>query len=183
MYDFYYNHILKRYGEKCRLLMTDTDSFSIDIKDSKSDLYVDTLDYMHYYDTSDYPENHLLQSNKNKKVLGKFKDESNGSPIERFCGLRSKLYAYQIKDKDEVKKAKGICKSAIKKKLFLSLYKNALFQNSETILSMDSIRSHSHQLYVETMYKKCLSGFDDKRHLAPDKISTYAFGNHIIKHL
>lgn len=61
MYDFYYNHLLKRYEEKCRLLMTDTDSFLIEIKDSKSDLYVDTLDYMHYnYDTSDYPENHFL---------------------------------------------------------------------------------------------------------------------------
>ena len=113
MYDFYYNYLVKRYGNKCRLLMTDTDSFLFEIKDTKSDLYIDMLDYSHYFDTSDYHQCHFLHSDKNKKVLGKFKDETNGLPIEKFCGLRSKLYVYKVTDKDEFKKAKGVCKSAI----------------------------------------------------------------------
>lgn len=90
MYQFYYNYLKKRYEKKCRLLMTDTDSFLYEIQNTHSDLYLDMMDYMHLWDTSDYPSDHFLHSNVNKKVLGKFKDETNGKPIEKFCGLRSK---------------------------------------------------------------------------------------------
>ena len=31
-----------------------------------------------YFDTPDYPKDHELHSVKNKKVLGKIKDENNG---------------------------------------------------------------------------------------------------------
>ena len=44
---------------------------------------------------------------------------------------------------------------------------------------MDLIRSHSHQLYVERVHKKCLTAFDDKRYILPDG-STYAFGHYKI---
>lgn len=163
--------------------MTDTDSFLYEIRDTKSDLYVDMRDYMHLFDTSDYPPDHFLHSNKNKKVLGKFKDETNGKAIERFCGLRSKLYVYKVvNNEEEVKKAKGVCKAAIKKKLYFSLYEEALFKNTETVLSMDLIRSHSHELKVETLYKKCLSGFDDKRYLKQDGVSSYAYGHYKINY-
>ena len=44
---------------------------------------------------------------------------------------------------------------------------------------MDLIRSHSHQLYVERVHKKCLTAFDDKRYILPDG-STYGFGHYKI---
>ena len=47
MYDFYYNYLISRYGKKCNLLMTDTDSFLYEIRDTKSDLYVDLRDCMY----------------------------------------------------------------------------------------------------------------------------------------
>ena len=149
MYDFYYDYLKSRYGAKCNLLMTDTDSFLYEIRDTKSDLYMDMRDYIYLFDTSDYPPDHFLHSDGNKKVLGKFKDETNGTTIERFCGLRSKLYVYKVVNNErEVKKAKGVCKAAIKKKLYFTLYEEALFKNKETVLSMDLIRSHSHVLKV-----------------------------------
>ena len=182
MYDFYYNYLKSRYGAKCNLLMTDTDSFLYEIRDTKSDLYMDMRDYIYLFDTSDYPPDHFLHSDGNKKVLGKFKDETNGTTIERFCGLRSKLYVYKVVNNErEVKKAKGVCKAAIKKKLYFTLYEEALFKNKETVLSMDLIRSHSHVLKVETLYKKCLSSFDDKRYLKEDGVSSYAYGHYKIK--
>lgn len=76
--------------------MTDTDSFLYELKDTKCDLYLEMLDFMHLWDTSDYPSDHFLYSDANRKVLGKFKDETNGKSIEKFCGLRSKLYVYKL---------------------------------------------------------------------------------------
>lgn len=39
---------------------------------------------MELFDTSDYPANHPLYSTRNKKVIGKMKDELNGVPITQF---------------------------------------------------------------------------------------------------
>ena len=182
MYDFYYNYLKSRYGAKCNLLMTDTDFFLYEIRDTKSDLYMDMRDYIYLFDTSDYPPDHFLHSDGNKKKLGKFKDETTGSAIERFCGLRSKLYVYKVvNNEEEVKKAKGVCKATVKKKLYFTLYEEALFKNKETVSSMYLIRSHSHILNVETLYKKCLSNFDDKRYLKEDGVSSYAYGHYKIK--
>ena len=119
MYRFWYGYLRERYGQNCRLLMTDTDSFLYQLIDTKTDLYLDMRDCMHLWDTSNYPPDHFLHSNVNKKVLGKIKDETNGKPIERFCGLRSKLYVYQVNKGQDVKKAKGIAKPAIDKKTLL----------------------------------------------------------------
>jgi len=54
-------------------------------------------------DTSSYPRDSeldalkTLYSSKNAKVLGKFKDECNGTAPLEFVGLRSKITAKEIK--------------------------------------------------------------------------------------
>ena len=45
----------------------------------------------------------------------------------------------------------------------------------------DLIRSGSHQLYIDTIQKKCLSAFDNKRHILEDGVSSYAYGHYKIK--
>ena len=60
------------------------------------------------------------------------------------------------------------------------MYEKALFENVEHITSMNLIRSRSHQLYVDTVHKKCLTAFDDKRYILPNGY-TYAFGHYKIK--
>ena len=79
MYDFFYNKLKKQYGPKCELLYTDTDSLLVEIE--TDDVYKDIETNKNLYDTSDYPKEHPLYSNTNKKVLGKMKDECNGTPI------------------------------------------------------------------------------------------------------
>ena len=110
--------------------MTDTDSFLFQLKDTKSDVYLGMRDYMHLFYFSSYPKDHFLYSEENKKVLGKWKDETNGKPIERFCGLRSKLYAYEVNNGQVIKKAKGVAKPTIDKNLYFDLYQKALFENA-----------------------------------------------------
>ena len=72
MYSFHYEHIVPMYGERARLLFTDTDSLCYHIK--TEDVYVDMLFHLDEYDTYDYPSDHFLHSGTNAKVIGKFKD-------------------------------------------------------------------------------------------------------------
>ncbi|WAR19509.1 ZN282-like protein [Mya arenaria] len=175
MYDFWYNYIKTKYNNaSTQLQMTDTDSllFSCDT----DDIYEDMNASMEYFDTSDYPEGHFLQSDLNKKVLGKMKDETNGSPITEFVGLRSKMYSFRCNDKD-FKRAKGITKVTVKKELKHDCYKNTLFDETSRISSMSSLRSHRHALLGETIQKTGLSAFDDKRFLK-NAVESYAYGHY-----
>ena len=85
MYEFHYNYIKKKYGDKAKLLFTDTDSLMYEIQ--TEDFYKDiSADVKHRFDTSDYPPNHPsgIPSGFNKKVLGVFKDEVKGKVIDEF---------------------------------------------------------------------------------------------------
>src|SRR3954454_4898292 len=117
MYDFHYNTIKKQYGDRAQLLFQDTDSLTYHIK--TEDIYNDMLKQKNLYDFSDYPKSHKCFSLKNKKVLGKFKDEMLSLPIREFIGLRSKMYSCDIETNDpkkaSKKTAKGI-KTAVKDK-------------------------------------------------------------------
>ena len=48
----------------------------------------------------------LQKQQKNKKVIGKFKDELGGKIIVKFCALRAKAYAYKLHDDTEDRKLK-----------------------------------------------------------------------------
>ena len=57
MYDFYYNYIKTKYGDKVKLLFTDTDSLAYEI--TTKDFYKDiNPDIEKRFDTSDYPTSH-----------------------------------------------------------------------------------------------------------------------------
>ena len=92
MYDFHYNYIKNKYGDKAKLLFTDTDSLTYEIK--TKDVYRDFWNDKDRFDNSDYPENSPYFNKTNKKVIGKFKDEAAGVPVVEFAGLRSKMYSY-----------------------------------------------------------------------------------------
>jgi len=83
MYKFHYDVMLAKYGLDCRVLFTDTDSFCYHIK--TDDVYIDMQTFSDDLDTSSYPRDSThdalktLYSSKNAKVLGKFKDECNGT--------------------------------------------------------------------------------------------------------
>ena len=96
IYDFYYNHLEPKYGLNCQLLYTDTDSLLLDIK--TEDVYKDMGENLDYYDTSDFPKDHPLHSQMNKKVLGKMKDECKGALISEAVCLRSKMYSILLEN-------------------------------------------------------------------------------------
>lgn len=77
MYDFHYNCIKQKYGNKAKLLFTDTDSLTYEMKlkmciNAFGKIKIDSP----YFDKT------------NKKVIGKFEDEGCGIPLVEFIGLR-----------------------------------------------------------------------------------------------
>jgi hypothetical protein len=95
MYDSHYNTIKKEYGDKAKLLFTDTDSLMYEIKtDNVYEDFKRIGDEKNCWDNSDYPKDSPYHSTHNKKVIGKFKDEASGVPVTEFVGLRSKMYSY-----------------------------------------------------------------------------------------
>ena len=92
MYDFQYNYIKKKYADRAKLLFTETDSFTYEIK--AKDICKDFWNDKDMFDNSYCQENSPYHCNTNKKVIGKFKDEACGVPITEFVGLKSKMYSY-----------------------------------------------------------------------------------------
>jgi hypothetical protein len=76
MYQFHYGYIKDRFGDRAKLLFTDTDSLCYEFK--SPDIYQEIGEDADLFDFSDYPTDHPLHSVQNKKVMGKMKDEMNG---------------------------------------------------------------------------------------------------------
>ena len=125
MYKFHYDYIKPKYNDDCTLLFTDTDSLCYHIK--TDDIYKDMKTDGELFDMSDYSmDGYRSKDNTNKKVIGKFKDETSGVPIVEFCGLRSKMYSILLDNDKEKKTGKGIKKSALKKYVRHEDYKRCL---------------------------------------------------------
>lgn len=62
------------------------------------------------FDKSDYPKDNLYFNPTNKKVISKFKDDAGGIPINKFVGIRSKMYSYVKDDGKGGKTVKGMKK-------------------------------------------------------------------------
>jgi hypothetical protein len=160
MYDFHYNTMKKRYGDKCSLLFTDTDSLMYHIE--TEDIYKDMAENKNLYDLGGYVKTNPLYDNTNNKVIGKFKDESPNSPIIEFIGLKSKMYSY-LTEEGECKKAKGVKTNVVKNDICHNDYKNCLFSDAFIHKArMSTIRSYKHQLYSITLNKTGLSSYEDK---------------------
>ena len=79
IYEFWYDYIKPKYGDRAKLCYTDTDRFFIYI--ITEEFYEDIAgDIERWFDTFNYDENDetLLPIGKNKKEIGFFKNELGG---------------------------------------------------------------------------------------------------------
>ena len=135
MYEFWYDYIKPKYEDNEKLCYLDTDSFVMNI--NTDDFFKGVSnDVDKWFDTSSYKEKYKkpLLIGKNKKVIGKSKDELSGKIMPEFCALRAKAYAYKLDDGDiEMKKAKSTKKCIVKREITFKNYADALF-NDEVII-------------------------------------------------
>ena len=109
----------KKFGNKAKLLFTDTDRLTYEIE--TEDVYEHLWENKELFDNSEYLKDSPYQFQGNKKTAGKFKDEACGKVISEFIGLRSKMYSYIMDCGKGGMTAKGIKKNIIRKDL---LHKN-----------------------------------------------------------
>lgn len=162
MAEFHYNVMKKRYGERVKLLFTDTDSFCHEI--STQNWKKDLSGLAKHFDFSNYPPDDDLYNTENASVPGLMKDETKGNPIVEFVGLKPKMYSLKYRNTAK-KTAKGIKKSVIENELTHEHYRNCLFNQKKIRSTMNMIRSKNHELYIESVNKyqrvmfKCLLFF------------------------
>ena len=95
----------------------------------------------------------LQKQQKNKKVIGKFKDELGGKIIVKFCALRAKAYAYKLDNDTENKKLKEQRSALSKEKSYLKtmliLYlKMKYYQEHNIDLEVIIIKSTQKKLII-----------------------------------
>ena len=179
MYRFYYDHLKSKYADRCRLLFNDTDSMCCEIQ--TANIYDDMARDLSEYDTSNFETDHPLYSNRNHRVLAKFKSETGSLAPSEFVGLKAKMYSL-LCDKKSQKKAKGIKKHIVKKHVHHEHYLRVLRQTTpRTSCKFRMFRSRRHTVNTVETVKTCLDAFDDKRFILPDGICTLAYGHYSLR--
>ena len=117
MYETYYDTLQPYFGqENLQLHYIDTDGMILSMK--TKDIIKDLKNLEDIFDFSNLDKNHELYSERNKKVIGKFKLETPKNIwIDEFVCLRSKAYSFKCKNNNENKN---------KKKAFQNLNQNIL---------------------------------------------------------
>lgn len=188
MYASYYDSIkpmFEKGGGSVKLGGTDTDSFMISITQGKGGASVDEIMWENrdFFDLSNYPKNHPLYDESNKKVVGKFKNECAGQIIADRVNLRAKLYAFRIYDPEkkeytsDMKRCKGVKRSVVQKTIHFDDYKNCLNNQRDVYATQVQLRSYNHNIYTIESRKKAMSAYDDKRYILPNGIDTRAHGH------
>ena len=152
MYEFWYDYMKPKYGNKVKLCYMDTDSFIMNIKTNNFYKYI-ANDVENRFDISNYEVNRPLPKGKNKKIIGLMKDELGGKIITEFVTLRPKTYSFLTDDSKENKKAKGTKKCVIKKMIKFNDYKKCLLNDEVILKSQQRFISKKHDVYTEISIK------------------------------
>ncbi|CAB5328515.1 unnamed protein product [Rhizophagus irregularis] len=158
-------------------------------------VYDDMVEDADLYDFGDYPEDHLLlkklppnqwitkpdgtQELKNKKVIGKFKDENAGTRIIRYAGNRSKSYAIETENATKnIQKAKGLKKSLMNKELTIDIYERCILEGVEdNPRTANFLRCKRFVPYIIRQTKRSINPIDSKRGILNDRVTTWAMGD------
>ena len=148
MYRFHYNVWMSKFPAST-LLFTDTDSLCYAVDDA--DLTSRMGEISNEFDFSEYPVTHSLYSPTNMKVIGMFKDELHGCTMQKFVGLRPKLYNYAYTDTNGVEVESNTAKVVMKRvkntKLSFADYEQSLHTLSVKTVAMNTIRSDHQKIY------------------------------------
>ena len=159
MYEFFYDFLKAKYGPRCDLIYTDTDSLLLHIQ------------------TDDVYE--ALRRHKQK---GSGQDERR---VRRRADRRSGgAEAKDVFDQEgggQHKEGEGGEKNVIEREITHEHYKEALFGRKEYVHKMNILKSEGHEMYGMCMNKTSISPFDTKRWIAGDGVHTLAYGHRAIR--
>ena len=118
-------------------LLTDTDSLTYEIK--LEDFYEELFKHELLFDFSNFSSK--FYDNQNEMVVGKMKDEYKGISVNKFVGLKSKIYSALSGNGKEYRTAKGVNIATEFK-----LYEDALLKKKVMRSKMKRIQSKKHKI-------------------------------------
>ena len=153
MYETYYDKLQAYFGqENIQLHYMDTNSFVLSV--NTKDVIKDFKNLEDIFDFSNLDKTHELFSNKNKKVIGKFKIETPEKIwIDEFVCLRSKMYAFKCGN-DSKNKLKGVSKSQSKNVKFEEYKKCLDGEDYQQECDNYIIRSLNHEMVLQKVKKR-----------------------------
>ena len=122
------------------------------------------------FDFSNYSKDSIFYDDTNKIVIGKMKDEYGGNIIDKFIGLKSKMYSIKKIDGSESSTAKGVNIATE-----FNEFKDVLFNKKIIKHKMKIIQAKKHKIGTFEIDKLSLSCFDDKRQLLDDGVHTLSY--------
>ena len=103
-------------------------------------------------------------------TAGKMKVEQKGIPINKFVGLKSKMYSILTDDGKESNTVKGVNIATE-----INEFRDTLFNKNVLRHKMKRIQNKKHKLGTYEINKISLSCFDDKRFVLNDGIHMLAY--------
>jgi len=177
----HYGFFKAKYGDKVKLLFTDTDSlcYSIEAEDPMRDMIASTkvaFDLLNALPQAElervickYPDvaAGLLERLKALKgALGTLKLENGSKFIAEYIGLAAKMYSILMVggggETEEILKGKGVPSRVLKKQAAHEAYKEMLFEPGPSEASFRAFRSYKHTITQVEMSKRMLTAFNDK---------------------
>ena len=157
---FHYMWIKARYpGLRSELLFTDTDSLCYKIR--TKDVYADMLADADQFDWSGYAPTHRVFAGmneaeiaelraRNKKTIGKMKDECDGKTMTSVVCVRAKCYALKMADAaaKATMKCKGIGSAAVKGQLTHDSYRDCVLHSQRTFVDAHAALLRAHDLHA-----------------------------------
>ena len=111
----------------------------------------------------------------NKLVVGKMKDKTGGGAIEKFVGLKPKMYSLFVDDNSKHKKPKDVNKNVVET-ISHNEYKHVLLNQKCLRYLMNGIQSKNHRIGTYEMNKIYLSCFGENMHILNNECDGLAVG-------
>ena len=124
-------------------------------------VYEDFSSDKEMFDFSNYSIKSKYYDHSNKLVIGEMKDVTGGVAIEKFVGLKAKIYSFLVDDNSEHKKVKDVNKN-IDVTISHNKHKDVLQNNNCLRHLMNRIQSNDHGIGTYKINKISFSCFDDK---------------------
>ena len=104
MYEFHHDYLKNKYGNKLRLLFTNTDSLMYEIE--AKDVYEGFSKDKKIFDFSIYLTKSTFYADFKNLVVGKMEYEIAGVPMKEFLGLKLTIYSFLVDDRVNIKNQK-----------------------------------------------------------------------------
>ena len=140
------------------MLFTDTDNLTYQIK--SEDVYEEFFEHKRLVDLSNFLRDSKFYDSQNKIIAGKIKVKHKGIPINKFVGLKSKMYSIFSDDDKESNRAKGVnivtefnaFKETVLNKTVIKQKMKRIWSKKHNLGTYEIIRYHYRVLMIEDLF-------------------------------